>query len=278
MSEELSRDATNHVDVICEAKIKPKATLLRIFSIVLVVIFGIFLLISRIPYTIEDSGVQCDERSLFGVYYDYYGYDIQVLNCYGECLDYRYGGSSNKDDAILKHMADGLDVAANRIYGFETIHLVTIIIICGLALSVIWNILLFVILSKIKYNKLLSKEEEIYCRFGAFSKKDCFLPFDKIQSLSVRSNLKDSLIGGKTVVIYGTSISIKVPCVQNADEFVNATLTEIKKRKDAKEATLDETKNSNTFDDIQKLKNLLEQGLISQEEYDAKRQELIRRI
>ena len=86
------------------------------------------------------------------------------------------------------------------------------------------------------------------------------------------------LIGGKTVVVYGTSISIKVPCVQNADEFVNATLAEIKKWKDAKEVTLDETKNSDTFDDIQKLKNLLEQGLISQEEYDAKRQELIHRI
>lgn len=263
------------MDVICEAKIKSKAIPLRIFSIVLVVIFGILLPISRIPYTIEDTGVRYEKYFHTGVYYDYI---IQVFNCYGEGLDFIYGSSPNKDDATLKHMADALDVAANRIYGFENINTITLIIICGLALSVIWNILLFVALNKIKYNKLLSKEEEIYCRFGTFSKKDCFLSFDKIQSLSVHSNLKDSLIGGKTVVVYGTSISIKVPCVQNADEFVNATLAEIKKWKDAKEATLDETKNSNTFDDIQKLKNLLEQGLISQEEYDAKRQELIRRI
>ena len=242
------------------------------------ILFIALLIISRIPYRYYDSGVHYNSRISYLL--PQYEYTVSAYNCFGETIYKLKSGAYDESNATLGEMKDASEMLSTHIYGFELLYNndITIAIICVLILSVVWNVGLFVVLNKIKHNKLFSKEEEIYCRFGTFSKKDCFLSFDKIQSLSVHSNLKDGLIGGKTVVVYGTSISIKVPCVQNADEFVNATLAEIKKWKDAKEVTLDETKNSDTFDDIQKLKNLLEQGLISQEEYDAKRQELIHRI
>ena len=239
MSEELSRDATNHMDVICEAKIKPKARVFQIVSAIITILFIALLIISRIPYRYYDSGVHYNSRISYLL--PQYEYTVSAYNCFGETIYKLKSGAYDESNATLGEMKDASEMLSTHIYGFELLYNndITIAIICVLILSVVWNVGLFVVLNKIKHNKLFSKEEEIY---------------------------------------YGTSISIKVPCVQNADEFVNATLAEIKKWKDAKEVTLDETKNSDTFDDIQKLKNLLEQGLISQEEYDAKRQELIHRI
>ena len=83
-------------------------------------------------------------------------------------------------------------------------------------------------------------------------------------------------------MIRSASGIIKFPCIENAEEFVNITLAEIQKWNDKKKVepvtTTIEAKNNDAFEDIQKLKALLDQGLITQKEYDEKRQELINRI
>ena len=115
-----------------------------------------------------------------------------------------------------------------------------------------------------------------------FSNDSLNLPINKIDSIFIRSRLLDKLRGGKTIVIRSASGIIKFPCIENAEEFVNITLAEIQKWNDKKKAepvtTTIEAKNNDAFEDIQKLKALLDQGLITQKEYDEKRQELINRI
>lgn len=112
------------------------------------------------------------------------------------------------------------------------------------------------------------------------------LPIDKIDSIGVHKTL---LWDGKVVTVRSASDGIRFPCVHNADEFVNATLAKIEEFKqnvmiDSKNiaANLNQNSSSNTsvssVSKIKELKELLDDGLITQEEFDAKRKELLDKI
>lgn len=97
----------------------------------------------------------------------------------------------------------------------------------------------------------------------------------------MRDNIFDKIISGKTIVIKTNSSVIRVSCTANSQEFVDSALTEIKKYKQSV-ANVNLKQEENHFDidvnKFQKLKELLEQGLITQEEFEKKRKELLDNI
>lgn len=112
------------------------------------------------------------------------------------------------------------------------------------------------------------------------------LPIDKVDNAMISESIFDKLFGGKTVSIRSTSGLIKFHWVQNADEFVNATLEKIE---EFKQSVKEENKNlvsamaqnttagseSSAAAKIKELKELFDSGLISQDEFDAKRKEFL---
>jgi len=127
----------------------------------------------------------------------------------------------------------------------------------------------------------LEKTGIIGKKTGLASSKELKLPMDKIDSISVQNGILDKIFGGQTIAIRSASGLIKFPWVQNAQEFVDTTLAEIQKYNEAaelKSQPAPAAPASDDFEKIQKLKNLLDQGLLTQEEYDAKRRELLEKI
>lgn len=122
---------------------------------------------------------------------------------------------------------------------------------------------------------LVLKETGIIGRkVGLFSVKELKLPMDKIDSITVQRGILDKIYGGQTVAIRSASGLIKFAWIQNAQEFVDKTLAEIQKYNETIELKNNVSVNSEA-EKLQKLKILLEQGLITQEEYDTKRKEMI---
>lgn len=141
MSEELSRDATNHMDVICEAKIKPKARVFQIVSAIITILFIALLIISRIPYRYYDSGVHYNSRISYLL--PQYEYTVSAYNCFGETIYKLKSGAYDESNATLGEMKDASEMLSTHIYGFELLYNndITIAIICVLILSVVWNCL-----------------------------------------------------------------------------------------------------------------------------------------
>lgn len=113
-----------------------------------------------------------------------------------------------------------------------------------------------------------------------FSSKSINQPFEQIDNLYIRKNIIDIIIGGRTIAISSGSSKIKFSCIANAQEFVDITLNELKKYKKsvASNPAADNVSNPNSMDDLLKLKILLDQGLITQEEFDEKRKAIVEKI
>jgi hypothetical protein len=123
-----------------------------------------------------------------------------------------------------------------------------------------------------------------------FSNAQLNLPIDKVDNISISESIFDKLRGGKTVAIRSASGVIKFPWVQNADEFVNCTLARIEEFKNSVRAenqrlvsavaqnTQTNSADRSSAEKIKELKSLLDDGLISQDEFDSKRRELIEKM
>lgn len=114
------------------------------------------------------------------------------------------------------------------------------------------------------------------------------IPLDKIDNIEIID--LNSFFTGKTIAIRSASGLVKFPWVQNAEEFVNATLA---KSEEYKQQVKEENKSlvkavtesaaaaakpeaSQTLaSKIKELKDLLDNDLISKEEYEAKRRDLL---
>lgn len=115
-----------------------------------------------------------------------------------------------------------------------------------------------------------------------FSRHSIDFPIEKLDSLYVKDSLFDKFWGGKTAVIKTSSSVIKFFGMENADEFVNLAIKQIKEyQQSVLTNTMSHGNNASSndeFEKIQKLKQLLDQGIISQEEFEAKRNELMEKI
>ncbi len=106
---------------------------------------------------------------------------------------------------------------------------------------------------------------------------------DKIDSIMITTTLRDHLFGGKTIVIRSNSGKIKFPWVHNAEEFMQATLAEIEKYKKnvaqqtpAPQAPVQVVEKDNSaMEKMRELKTMLDEGFITQEEFDAKKKDLL---
>ena len=111
------------------------------------------------------------------------------------------------------------------------------------------------------------------------STSDLRLPIEKIDSLFVKNSLMDKFRGGKTLGIRLNTGVIKFVCVQNADAFVTAANKAIEESKKAnKEVPSPLTtivQNTSDADELKKYKDLLDNGVITQEEFDAKKKQLL---
>ncbi len=118
------------------------------------------------------------------------------------------------------------------------------------------------------------------------SNSELNLPIDKIDSIYIHNGIMDKLEGGKTLMIRSVSGVIKFPWVQNAEEFRDAVTTKIEEyknsiRKDNKNlisAVVNNASGGGSAQKIKELKELLDQGLISQYEFEAKRKELLSKM
>lgn len=104
---------------------------------------------------------------------------------------------------------------------------------------------------------------------------DINIPIDKIDSIFVQESVFDRMRSGKTICLRSVTGAIQFICVQNADEFVNAVNESISKNKSVPQNTVTTTASSSTTDELKKYKELLDSGVITQEEFDAKKKQLL---
>ena len=107
-----------------------------------------------------------------------------------------------------------------------------------------------------------------------FSCKELRLPMNKIDSITIQRGILDRICGGKTIAIRSASGLINFPWVQNAQEFVDMTLEEIQKYDEAVELK-NTAESSDEFEKVKKLKELQQQGLLTEEEFEAKKKQLL---
>lgn len=114
-----------------------------------------------------------------------------------------------------------------------------------------------------------------------YASKSINQPFEQIDNLYIRKNIIDIITGGKTIAISSGGSKIKFSCVANAQEFVDKTLEELKKYKESVNYKAEKAvpaSSGNAMDDLLKLKTLLDQGLITQEEFEKKKNGIIEKI
>lgn len=108
-----------------------------------------------------------------------------------------------------------------------------------------------------------------------FTSRSLNLPIDKIDSIMSSSGFTDKLYGGKSVLINTASGRMRFRAVHNADEFVAETLKAIESNKSTKQTAKETPQTSSSMDDLKKLKDLLDSGVISEEEFNAKKKQIL---
>jgi len=119
-----------------------------------------------------------------------------------------------------------------------------------------------------------------------FGKKSLQLPLDHLDNVMVFHRLMDKLRGGKTLLISFNRGLIKFHYVQNANEFAQVAMEKIEEVKKktfhnpalAPTAAAAQPTGNDTMEKLDSLKKMLENGLITQEEFDTKRKELLEKL
>ena len=117
-----------------------------------------------------------------------------------------------------------------------------------------------------------------------FSRKTLKLPIERVDNISIEHTIINKIIGGPTVVICSSSGKIKFNWVQNAQEFmdkvfetINQYKTSVASNSSKSEINLN-AQNDDSIEKIIKLKNLLDQGVITQEEFEEKKKKFFQEI
>lgn len=131
-------------------------------------------------------------------------------------------------------------------------------------------------------NSFLSVNEErvegTYFRFGIFKKSFTF-PIEQIVNIVTLDSFIDRLRSGKTLVLHTSSGKIRFSFVQNTEEISSIILNAVKEYKENYGTTKHIIQeNANNIDEVERLKQykeLLDSGIISQEEFETKKKELL---
>ena len=115
-----------------------------------------------------------------------------------------------------------------------------------------------------------------------FGKKKLQIPIDHLDNVMTSSGFWDKVRGGETLLISSNSGLIKFHYVHNADEFAQAAMKridEVKKSATVPQAApVQSVSGSDVVEKISSLKQMLDSGLITQVEFDQKKQELLSKM
>jgi len=117
-----------------------------------------------------------------------------------------------------------------------------------------------------------------------FGKKKLQIPIDHLDNVMTSSGFWDKVRGGETLLISSNSGLIKFHYVHNADEFAQAAMKRIDEVKksapvpQAAPAPVQSVSGSDVVEKISALKQMLDSGLITQVEFDQKKQELLSKM
>ncbi|MBE5740735.1 MAG: SHOCT domain-containing protein [Clostridiales bacterium] len=81
------------------------------------------------------------------------------------------------------------------------------------------------------------------------------------------------------IAITTASGFIRFPCIGNYEEIANILqqlLNERQKKTETQENSISQQSNSKNLDNLVKLKNLLDNGIITQEEFETKKKEILK--
>lgn len=139
---------------------------------------------------------------------------------------------------------------------------------------------------KCKNTELFVTEDNVYGSYSSFVfKKTLQIPLDKVDNLTVINTFIDKLRTGKTLGICSSSGVIKLHFIQNAEDIVRVTMEKINQKHVSRKNEIVNTKTigvdslgASTIDKLKELANMKEAGLISEEEYDKKRADLIEKM
>lgn len=99
------------------------------------------------------------------------------------------------------------------------------------------------------------------------------------------SGFMDKFRSGETICVSSNSGMVKFHYVQNADEFVQAALKRIEEIKGTQPQALQNTSapvqnvsGSDAMEKINSLKQMLDSGLISQDEFDEKKKDILSKM
>lgn len=243
--------------VFCKTKISKPKKISYIVIVLLVIVSLIFIILSIIPVREETTYLSRREHyatTYYNVFGNWFREDIGYTSwCGGSFLDFLLWGSWTC--------------------------VFTYLFILSMSFMV-WYVLSRAMCKKC--NLELNQDGVYGKKKTLFSLKSINQPFEKIDNISIRDSIIDKILGGQTILIRSSSSCIKFSCIDNAQEFLDKTLEELKKYKESVNSKSEKVAKSSfdgdTMDAIVKLKNLLDMGLITQEEYDTKRKTLINRI
>lgn len=115
-----------------------------------------------------------------------------------------------------------------------------------------------------------------------FGKKKLQIPIDHLDSVMTSSGFWDKVRGGETLLISSNSGLIKFHYVRNADEFAQAAMKridEVKKSATVPQAApVQNASGGNALEKMNSLKQMLDSGLITQEEFDQKKKDILSKM
>lgn len=151
-----------------------------------------------------------------------------------------------------------------------------------IVLTLIPSIYLLISIRQRKLSELTATEKEIigsYTGFIPISKITLKMPIEKIDNIAAVKNFF-FLYTGKALRIASTSGVIRIPYVINADEVVAFISEAIEKAKNkaVKTAAQPEKPQTDATDSLKKLAELRDSGIITEEEFNQKKNELLGKI
>ena len=113
------------------------------------------------------------------------------------------------------------------------------------------------------------------------SSKNLSIPLNKVDSIFTKADSLDMRRGGKRVIIVSGRSHFNLCCVQNADEFTAACMKELGRLQKSSTAVqsapvVQNVQQLSAADELAKFKKLLDDGVITQEDFDAKKKQLLR--
>lgn len=137
-----------------------------------------------------------------------------------------------------------------------------------------------------KNTELFVTDEQVFGSYSSFIfKKTLQIPIEKVDNLTIISTFLDKLRTGKTLGVCSASGVIKLHFVQNAEDVVSLTMERINeiKNKEKRARIIAQTAATipttvSTADKLKELASMKEAGLISEDEYANKREELLAKM